>query len=207
MSKDIIIEEANYPPSIYGGRELYGEQKARATILSQTSLVPKTFANNIPNCMIALEMAARMRMPVMAVVQNMHIIDQRPSWSSTFLIALLSNKFESHEFKMLGSINTDSWGCRFVATRNNGEEIIGPLVTIGMARSEGWLEKKGSKWKTMPELMLSYRAASFFARLHAAEYVMGMFTEDEVLDTVMIPEEKTGDELTHALVASDNTLE
>lgn len=207
MSKDIIIEEANSPPSIYGGRGLYSEQKARATILSQSSLVPQTFINNVPNCMMALEMAARMRMPVMAVVQNMNIIHQRPSWSSTFLIALLSKKFDIHEFEMSGKENTDAWGCRFVAVRDNGEKVVGPLVTIGMAKKEGWLAKKGSKWQTMPELMLSYRAAAFFARLYAADYVMGMFTEEEVIDTVMLPEEKTGDELTKALEESDKTLE
>jgi hypothetical protein len=51
-----------------------------------------------------------------------------------------------------------------------------------MAKAEGWLDKAGSKWKTMPELMLKYRAAAFFGRLYAPEVLMGMQTSEEVID-------------------------
>jgi hypothetical protein len=51
-----------------------------------------------------------------------------------------------------------------------------------MAKLEGWLDKPGSKWKTMPELMLKYRAAAFFGRLYAPEIMMGLYSADEVVD-------------------------
>jgi hypothetical protein len=51
-----------------------------------------------------------------------------------------------------------------------------------MAKAEGWLTKTGSKWITMPELMLKYRAAAFFGRLYAPEVLMGMQTSEEVID-------------------------
>lgn len=51
-----------------------------------------------------------------------------------------------------------------------------------MAKAEGWLDKAGSKWKTMPELMMRYRAAAFFGRLYAPEITMGMHTTEEVID-------------------------
>jgi hypothetical protein len=49
---------------------------------------------------------------------------------------------------------------------------------------EGWYSKAGSKWKTMPELMLRYRAAAFFGRLYAPEILMGMKTVEEIEDVV-----------------------
>jgi hypothetical protein len=55
-----------------------------------------------------------------------------------------------------------------------------------MAKAEGWLDKAGSKWKTMPELMLKYRAAAFFGRLYAPEVLMGMQTSEEVIDITPI---------------------
>ena len=51
-----------------------------------------------------------------------------------------------------------------------------------MAKKEGWFQKAGSKWQTMPELMLKYRAAAFFGRLYAPEIMMGMHTEFEIQD-------------------------
>jgi hypothetical protein len=51
-----------------------------------------------------------------------------------------------------------------------------------MVKKEGWLDKPGSKWKTMPELMFQYRSAAFFGRLHCPEILMGMQTLEEVID-------------------------
>ena len=48
-----------------------------------------------------------------------------------------------------------------------------------MAKKEGWYSKSGSKWQTMPELMLAYRASAFFARVHVPEALMGISTAEE----------------------------
>ena len=57
-----------------------------------------------------------------------------------------------------------------------------------MAKDEGWYSKKDkygnetSKWQTMPELMLAYRAAAFFARVYIPNSLMGLYVEGEVED-------------------------
>jgi hypothetical protein len=51
-----------------------------------------------------------------------------------------------------------------------------------MAKAEGWLTRAGSKWQSMPELMIRYRAASFFGRLYCPDILNGMYTADEVAD-------------------------
>ena len=53
-----------------------------------------------------------------------------------------------------------------------------------MAKDEGWYGKNGSKWKTMPELMLAYRASAFFARVHIPNSLMGCSVEGEAEDIV-----------------------
>ena len=49
-----------------------------------------------------------------------------------------------------------------------------------MAKAEGWTFN--SKWRNMPEQMLAYRAAAFFARIHCPEALMGAQTVEEVQD-------------------------
>lgn len=155
-------------------------------MLSTSSLVPDTYKGdgNIGNCVIALEMANRIGMNVISVMQNMYIVHGRPAWSSQFLISCInaSGKFTPLRYEISGEPDKDSWGCRAWAVDRSGEKLVGPLVTIEMARLEGWYSKNGSKWKTMPELMLRYRAATLFARLYSPELTMGIMTADEVED-------------------------
>ena len=67
--------------------------------------------------------------------------------------------------------------------KSTGDSLVGTLVTIAMAKAEGWYSKTGSKWKTMPEQMLKYRAASWLVRAYAPEIAMGLHCADEIEDS------------------------
>jgi hypothetical protein len=64
----------------------------------------------------------------------------------------------------------------------SGQELKGPTITMAMAKKEGWATKSGSKWQTMPELMIRYRAAAFWGRLYASDMLLGMQSQEEVVD-------------------------
>lgn len=162
-----------------------------AKMLSQSKLVPGDYQGKVENCLIAMEMANRIGASPMAVMQNLHIIQGRPSWSSPFIIASLNScgRFHPLKFRQVGTPETDSYGYEaFTKTKNGGDEVTGPAVTWAMIKAEGWLGKNGSKWKTMPELMFRYRAAAFFGRLYAPDILMGMHTAEEVIDITPEPE-------------------
>jgi hypothetical protein len=170
------------------GNFIAGQRIAKA--LASSSLVPEAYRNNIPNTLIALEMASRIGASVFAVMQNLDIIHGRPSWRATFLIATVnaSKRFSPLRFRFQGKEGTPEWGCRAVAKdRETGEECVGSLITIAMADVEGWSKKNGSKWRTMPEQMLTYRAAAFWTRVYAPELSLGMQTREEVIDVVGTP--------------------
>jgi hypothetical protein len=150
-----------------------------AKLLSSSDLVPNQYKNNIANTMVALEMAHRMNASPLMVMQNLHIIHGRPSWGSSFIIASLNScgRFGTLRFESTPT------SCKAITTdKQSGATLEGPTVTLEMAKAEGWSEKTGSKWKTMPELMLKYRAAAFFGRLYAPEIMMGLYSADEVVD-------------------------
>lgn len=155
-----------------------------AKLLTSSSIVPQTYRENIADSVIALEMANRIGANPLAVMQNLYIVHGRPAWSSQFLISCInaSGKFSPLRYRMTGAKGSDDWGCIAWAVDKGGERLEGPEVTIGTAKAEGWFGKNGSKWKTMPELMLRYRAATLFARLYAPELTMGIQTDDEVVD-------------------------
>lgn len=158
-----------------------------AKLLAQSSLVPKEYQGNLPNCVIALNMAARMNADPLMVMQNLYIVHGKPGWSSQFLISTFntSGKFSALRYEWVGEEGKDSWGCRaWAIEKATGQKLVGATVTIGLAKKEGWYNKNGSKWQTMPEQMLMYRAASWFIRAYAPELAMGMHTVEELGDIV-----------------------
>lgn len=155
-----------------------------AKMLSSSDLIPAAYRNNIQNTMIALEMANRIGASPLMVMQNLNIIQGKPSWGSSFIIAVINNcgKFTPLRFIKTGSGET----LKCYATAQDkvtGDKLDGPEISMEMAHAEGWVSKSGSKWKTMPELMIRYRAAAFFGRLYAPELLMGMHSEEEVSDS------------------------
>lgn len=154
-----------------------------AIMLAKSSLIPKEFQGNVQNVMIALEMANRIGASPLMVMQNLYLVHGKPSWSSTFIISAVNQnpKFEGLEYELSGEGESMSCYC-WAYRKGTKEKIVGPPVTMKMAKAEGWLDKNGSKWKTMPELMIRYRAATFFGRLYAPEVLMGFQTADEIQD-------------------------
>jgi hypothetical protein len=90
-------------------------------------------------------------------------------------------RFSPLRFELSGT--GDSLACYAVATDlASQQELKGPTITMAMAKREGWATKSGSKWATMPELMIRYRAAAFWGRLYASDLLLGMQSQEEVLD-------------------------
>lgn len=177
--------------SIYSSIEAFKDGEEIAKALSSAGLVPDVYKNNIPNTMIALELANRIGVSPIMVMQNLHVIKGKPSWSSKFVISALNScgRFTPLKFVFEGESKTDDYGCRAIAIdKSTGEEIRGTLVTWKMVKAEGWFSKKDkhgnevSKWKTMPELMFHYRAATFFGNVHAPDILNGMHTAEETID-------------------------
>jgi hypothetical protein len=166
--------------SIFTDAKIFNEVGNIAKVLSQSNIIPKEYQGNIPNVLIALDMALRMRTNPMQVMQNLYVVNGRPAWSSQYIIAVInaSGKYK-HELKFEFSGKGDTLSCFAWTTTQDGERLEGPKITMGMAKAEGWVDRNGSKWKTMPEVMIRYRAASFFGRLYCSDMIMGIYAEEE----------------------------
>jgi hypothetical protein len=176
--------------SAFGNISHFENAQRMAKALCSSSIVPQNYQGdtNLGSCVIALEISNRIGASVLAVMQNLYVVHGKPGWSSQFLISCVnaSRKFTPLRYRMTGEKGKDSWGCIAWATDKTGEVLESPEVTIEMAKAEGWYAKNGSKWKTMPELMLRYRTATLFARLYAPELTMGIQTADEIQDVIEV---------------------
>lgn len=171
--------------SVFSDEKSFEVALKMAECLSESTVVPKEYQKNSGNCMIAIEMASRINTSPMMVMQNLYIVNGRPAWSSQWIISMINS---SHRYKTelqyeFGHEQADGGlSCRAWAEDWSGHKVYGPKVTMTMANAEGWVNKNGSKWKTMPEVMIQYRAASFFGRMNCPDMIMGIYSADEVVE-------------------------
>lgn len=176
--------------SVFANDESFNLATRMATALAQSTVVPKAYQGNVGNCMIAIEMASRINTSPMMVMQNLYIVNGNPAWSSQWIIAMInSSKRYKTELQFEFGHDTADGGlsCKAWAEDYSGHKVEGPKITMKMANDEGWATKSGSKWKTMPEVMIRYRAASFFGRMNCPDMIMGIYSQEEVLDMGAIP--------------------
>lgn len=196
--------------SVFSSEADFASAQRLCAALTSSNLVPVNYQgkDNMGNALIALDMANRMGIPPMMVMQNLDVIEGRPSWKSQFIIGALNScglfspiRFRITDLGMQDAEKTEWTGPKgnrekriikakvhnqecvaYAVEKATGEVLEGPKVSIAMAVAEGWYFRPGSKWLTMPDLMLRYRAGAFFGRLYAPHILNGMPSSDEVID-------------------------
>ena len=163
------------------------QRKAKAFVATDffpTHLRKGNETANIGTAIIVLDLAQRMNIGALEVAQSIYIIHGKPSFDTKFLVAMLnSSGLLKGRLQTIVSPDGNSAHCEAIDAQT-GQLLKGTTITMEMARREGWLSKNGSKWQTMPELMMKYRAQSFFINEFFPEVKYGLKTSDEVEDIV-----------------------
>ena len=185
-----IVEQAAQltTNSVWENKDQFNQLLRAAQMLSQTSIIPQSYQGKPQDCFVAIEMANRMGVSPMVVMQNMYVVKGKPSWAGQACTMLINScgKFKDVKHIYTGEKGKPNRGCYVTATRiSDGSQVDGVEVTMQMAQSEGWTSN--SKWRNMPELMLAYRASAFFARVYCPEAMMGVQTAEEVYDADSTP--------------------
>ncbi len=185
-TSSIAVQSSEQMLQVFGGISSFDAAQRMAKALSASTLVPSAYQgqNGLANSLIALEIAGRMRMSPLLVMQNLHIVQGKPSWSSQFLIATVnaSGRFSPLRF-VFDDQEAPSWCYAEAKDLSSGEVLRGERITLEMARAEGWSTKNGSKWQTMPGQMFRYRAAAFWVRAYCPEISLGLVTQEEAVDS------------------------
>lgn len=167
-----------------------------AELMCQAQIIPDAYKNKPSDCMIAIDMANRMGVSPLMVMQSLYVVKGKPSWSGQACMSFIQSNpnFKDVTPVYVGEPKTNQRGCYIQATRvSDGTTIKGVCVTIAMAIAEGWT--KNSKWSNMPELMLVYRASAFFARVYCPSILMGVSVEGEIEDITQNRDRKVVDVL------------
>ncbi len=155
-----------------------------AKAFSMSGMVPAHFQGKPESCMVALMYADQLGEHPMVMFQEVTVINGRPGTSARFAIAR-ANK----SGLLAGPITWASKGqgdALEVTARTTlaatGEEITA-TVSMKEAAADGWT--RNSKYKSIPEQMLRWRAATRLINLYLPEVLFGLGVKDEI-ETVSV---------------------
>lgn len=182
--------DIDHQPSVFQHPTMFAHAQRVAKMLVQSNMAPEHFKGeaNLANAVIAVDIAFRLKVSPLLVMQQIYMVYGKPGFSSQFVVATIngSGLFSRLRFKITGE--GDDRGCVAYAKELETDITLeGTRVDVAMAKKQGWWNKKDSKWPQMTDQMLSYRAASFWGRLYAPELLMGLQTVEELQDTLVEP--------------------
>ena len=183
----LVVKEPTQTPNavtMWNDAKLYNQSLAMAQTLSKSEIIPQSYKGKPADCLIAIDIANRLGLSPAIVMQNSQCVRGNFTWKGSACKAMIDGcgRYQKTRYVYVGEEGKDSYGCYLEAIDNDGDIIKGVPVTIAMAKKEGWYNKDGSKWQTMSDLMLKYRAAAFFMRTECASIAMGFLTKEEVED-------------------------
>jgi len=218
MSNELSVNNQSNAVSIFFDPESFERAQRIALMMCKSDFVPKAFQGNdkIPNILIALDVATRMNAQPFMVMQNLNIIQGRPSFSTAFLVGQInsSGRFTPLEYeverlgqKTLEYDHTSGYKesrktvkktatydevrvTAFATDLATGRVLKGSPFTLEMAYRSGLFDKADSKWPIEPESMAKKRAATRWANEFAPELALGMPTTESLQDA---PEVETVD--------------
>jgi hypothetical protein len=217
----LTMNESGFQPTNF-------EQAWRyATAMAKSNFVPERYRGKPEDCFIALDLAGKLSTPTfkvhwLTVLQSVYIVHGIPAMEAKLCIALVNRSglfTDPLKYEVEGDNPKEkNYRVRAYATLKTsvtGIVLYGPWIDWELVRGEGWYDKTGSKWKTMPEVMFHYRAASWFKNRHCPEVTMGMMSTDEAweiderksVDSVDITPPETGVAGLRAKLAKKSAVE
>lgn len=176
-----LAKAAGGPVDMMLDAEAFEQAQRVAKLLASSQLVPQHLQGQTADCFLALHMAQRLGEDPLMVCQNIVIISGTAGWRAQWLISRANRLgvFRGRiRFDAEGS-GTDLAVTARATLAETGEEVSAS-ASMAMAQAEGWT--RNPKYKSMPQQMLSYRAASFLIRLYCPEATLGYQSAEEVED-------------------------
>lgn len=171
--------------------EIFGHMVRVGKVLGMSPLFPDHLRKGGPdvaaaNGVLVLNIANRLNEDVLTVAQNIYFVSGKPGWSATYIIAkanqhgVFKGRIKWRTHKDYNGIKGNLCLEAYATLAEDGSEVSA-VCDMDMAKKEGWT--RNSKYQTMPEVMLTYRSATFLIRKTCPEVMLGIPVADEVQDT------------------------
>ena len=162
------------------GPRTFEEAWRFAKLIAGSDLAPKDYIDKPANVLVAIQMGAEVGLSPMAAIQNIAVINGRPSlWGDAALaVVMVHPAYEWHKEKIEGT--GDAKVAIFEIKRKGNDPHVSRF-TIADAKKANLVGKAGP-WTNYPDRMLAMRARGFGLRDKFADALRGLSIAEEALD-------------------------
>lgn len=195
MGTQVSTTSANYGPRGIQVQTM-AEAKALAETIVASGLAPKGM-DKVATVLVALQMGAELGLPPMASLQNIAVINGRPSvWGDAVpAICMQSGLFDFEAFEETITGEGDKRTASCTVRRLPKGKPATRSFSVADAKKAGLWGKAGP-WSQYPDRMLQMRARSFAIRDTFADLLRGFVTIEEAKDMTPIVNQTTSARLT-----------
>lgn len=175
--------------------------------MAHSQMVPKQFQGRVGDVLVAVQMGAEIGLAPMAALQNIAVINGRPSVWGDALLGLVLGHPECDD--VIETFNHEKMAATCTVRRKDREPVT-ETFDVEDAKAAG-LWKKAGPWTQYPKRMLKMRARGFALRDAFADTLRGISVAEESADLpssgpvpALLPsdlEERPAAPLTHQLGA------
>lgn len=156
-----------------------------AKLIAESDLAPKDYKGKPGNVLIAVQCGSEIGLKPMQAIQNIAIINGRPSVWGDAMIALVQN----HPLcEYIREYQKD--GVAYCTVKRRGEDEYTAKFSRDDAKLAGLIGKPGP-WSQYPERMLQMRARGFALRDKFSDVLKGIAMREEVEDYQVIQADRT----------------
>jgi hypothetical protein len=173
------ITETNHTLQRWSKPSNIGEAMQLADILAKSDWVPKEHRGKPGNVLVCMQFAEELGMPILAALQNVAVINGKPSIWGDMALALVRKHPDCEGVVETFDAQTKTARCE-VRRRGQPEPIVAEF-SIEDAKRAG-LAGKAGPWKQYPQRMLQMRARGFALRDSFPDALKGVITAEEAMD-------------------------
>lgn len=181
-----VIEEKPSVPIVAGGIQIQSFEALQrfATMVAASGLAPKGM-EKMESCAIAIEMGLEVGLRPMQALQNIAVVNGRPSIWGDAALALVkaSGLLEDHDETWEGKPYEDTFQAVVMVKRYGQSRSAVRTFSVADAKAAG-LWKKGGPWTQYPKRMLQMRARAFALRDVFPDVLKGLAIGEEVQDYI-----------------------
>jgi hypothetical protein len=149
-----------------------------AEIMSKSTIVPKNYQGKTGDILVAVQMGAELGLKPIQALQNIAVINGKPSVYGDGLLALVQ---AHHSFEDIQESFEDESNAAICTVKRKNQSSYTVRYTKIDAEKAGLWNKIGP-WKQYPKRMLQMRARGFALRDKFADVLGGLITAEEAQD-------------------------
>lgn len=158
-----------------------GEAREIAELIARSDFAPKDYKGRPDNVIVALQMGADLGLKPMQALQNIAVINGRPSIYGDAALALAMDVLERFHEGFEGAENTDAFTAVCTSKRKGWPDETVTRFSIADAKKANLWGKAGP-WTQYPKRMLQWRARGFNLRNVASDRLLGLVLVEEAQD-------------------------